>query len=176
MSAFRTMRHAGLAAALLAGFATAQAAPWTTVGSAGTVDDTDLGIAELIFGEARVRGSAPAGSTLNMTYNVVALPGFSGPGQYVMRVRFRDNGPSSRVTLGLYRFNQANGLRTNLAVFDSNAYLPQAVHQVQQRCVLINWNFDAGPHFIEASLLKSGAFGQPALATIQLIPVASCIN
>jgi len=170
MSASRTMRHAGLAAALLAGFATAQAASWTTVGSAGTVDDSDLGIADLIFGEARVKASAPAGSTLNLTYNVVSLTGFTGPGQYQLRVRFRDNGPAARVTLGLYRFNSATGTRTNLAVFDSNAYLPMDTHQVKQRCISIPWNFEAGPHFIEATLFKSGVLGTPALATIQLIP------
>ncbi len=170
MSASRNLRRATVAMALLAGVAAAPAATWSTVGSAGTVDDTDLGIADLIFGEARVRASAPAGSTLNLTYNVVSLQGFTGPGQYQLRVRFRDNGPAARVTLGLHRFNSTTGARTNLAVFDSNAYPPMGTHQVKQRCITIPWNFEAGPHFIEATLFKSGVLGIPALATIQLIP------
>lgn len=173
MSASKILGRAAAIATLAAAVTGAHAAVWTTVGSAGTVDELDLGIADLVLGEARMRASAPAGSVLNIRYNVVSLQGFSGPGQYLMRVRFRDNGGTSRVQLALRRYNHT-GPTTNLVSFDSNAYPAQVGYQTQQRCIALSWNFDAGPHFVEATMTKSGVGGQPALGTIQLIP-ANCI-
>lgn len=157
-----------LIAAAVGTAAQAQQLPWTTVGSAGTVDESDIGIADLVLGEARVRATAPAGSQLNIRYNVVALPGFDGPGQYLMRVRFRDNGPFARVQLNLRRYN-TNGPTSQVASFDSNAYAPQPGYQVQQRCILVNWDFVAGPYYVDAAMTKLAPDGQPALGTVQLI-------
>jgi hypothetical protein len=163
----------GLAAPLLlAGTAAAQSATWTTTGSAGTVDEADLGIVNFANAEARLMPGAAAGSVLNVRYNVVSLAGFSGPGQYVMRVRFQDNGDAARVQLALRRHN-LTGTTSTLANFDSNTFPAQVGYQNQQRCVGINWDFGAGPHYIEATLTKSAAGGQPGLAFIQLIP-ANC--
>jgi hypothetical protein len=73
-----------------------------------------------------MRAAAAAGSVLNLRYNVVSLEGLSGFGQHVLRVRFRDNGAASQVRLNLRRYNQATGILTQVAAFDSNAY-PAAV-------------------------------------------------
>jgi hypothetical protein len=170
----RTAAAVFAVAALAAGSAQAQSQPWTTVGSAGTVDDADMGIADLALGEARVRGTAAAGSVLNIRYNVVSLPGFSGPGQYVLRTRFRDNGADARVQLALRRYNAATGTTTQLAAFDSNAHPPAVGYQMRSQCVLVSWDFVAGPHYIEATLTKSGAAGTPAVGTIQLVP-GNCV-
>src|SRR5262245_15028821 len=83
------------------GAPSAQIHPWTSVGSAGVVDEDDTGIVEFVLGEARVPAAAPAGSVLDLRYNIVSLEGFAGPGFYVMRARFRDNGNAARVLLNL---------------------------------------------------------------------------
>lgn len=126
------------------------------------------------MGEARVRATAAAGSVLDLRYNVVSLEGFSGPGQYLLRVRFRDNGDAARVQLNLRRYD-TTGTTTGLHAFDSNAYAPQIGYQTQQQCILVNWDFVSGPHYIDAALTKSAAGGQPALGIIQLIPVGNCV-
>ena len=170
-------RRAGLAAAVLvvcAGPATAQVHPWTAAGSTGVVDDTDTGIVDFINGEARVRAAAVAGSVLNLRYNVVSLQGLSGFGQYLLRVRFRDNGAAARVQLNLRRYNQATGLLSQVAAFDSNAYPAAVGYQTRQICLVHNWDFNAGPYYIEAALTKSGGTGQPAVGTIQIVP-GNCI-
>ena len=172
------VRGAGLLVPLLlsaAGSVQAQVHPWTSVGSAGVVDEADTGIVEFVLGEARVRAAAAAGSVLNLRYNVVSLEGFAGLGQYLLRARFRDNGDDARVQLNLRRYN-TTGPTTELHAFDSNAYAPQVGYQTQQHCLLVNWDFVAGPHYIEATLTKSAAGGQPALGTLQLIPVGNCVN
>lgn len=171
-------RASAMAVVLAAGFAGpayAQLHPWTAAGSTGTVDEADVGLVDFDTGQARMRAAAAAGSTLSLRYSIVSLVGFSGPGQYLMRVRFRDNGAASRVQLHLRRYNSANGTLTPLNDFDSNVYGAAAGYQTQTRCIGLNWDFLAGPHYIEAVLTKSGAAGQPALATIQLIP-SNCFS
>lgn len=161
-------------AAAWAGPAAAQVHPWTAVGSTGVVDDTDTGIVDFINGEARMRAAAAAGSVLNLRYNVVSLQGLSGFGQHVLRVRFRDNGPAARVQLNLRRYNQATGTTSQVLAFDSNNYPAALGYQTRQICLLHNWDFNAGPYYIEAALTKSGGTGTPAVGTIQIVP-ANCI-
>jgi hypothetical protein len=159
---------------LLEGAASAQTHPWTTVGSAGVVDEDDAGIVEFVLGEARVPAAAPAGSVLDLRYNVVSLDGFAGPGFYAMRVRFRDNGNAARVQLTLRQYNSLTGITSTRHSFDSDAYASAVGYQTQSECFGINWDFADGPYFIDASLTKSAGGGQPALGTIQLIP-ANCV-
>jgi len=158
-----------IAAVLAAGAAQAQSNPWTTVGSAGVVDDADAGIVDFVAGEARMRSDAAVGSMLNLRYNVVSLPGFSGPGQYTMRARFRDNGAGANVRLDLRRY-QNNGINSLQATFNSDDYAPSSSYQTQAECILVDWDFNTSGYYIEATLHKGAAAGTPALALIQLVP------
>jgi hypothetical protein len=167
------LRHVAIAAAALAAGAAHAQVPWTTVGSTGVVDDADTGIVDFVLGEARIRSTAVAGSQLNLRYNIVALPGFAGPGQYLMRVRFRDIGADANVRLDLRRA-QTNGTSTLLATFDSNAYAANAGYQTQQKCIGVSWDFAGSAYYVDAALTKSGNAGTPALALIQLVP-SNCI-
>lgn len=162
-----------IAAVLAAGAAQAQSNPWTTVGSAGVVDEADTSLVDFVAGEARMRSNAAVGSVLNLRYNVVSLPGFSGPGQYVMRTRFRDNGAGANVRLDLRRY-QNNGINSLQATFDSDDHAASAAYQTQAECVLVDWDFATSAYYIEASLHKSAAAGTPALALIQLVP-GNCV-
>lgn len=177
MSVFstQTIRHSLLAAAavLAAGAAQAQTSPWTTAASAGVVDEADTGIVEFVAGEARMRNTAAAGSVLNLRYNVVALPGFSGPGQHVMRTRFRDNGAGANVRLDLRRY-QNNGLNSLQGSFNSDDFAAAPGYQTQAECVLVDWDFMTSAYYIEATLQKSSSAGQPALGMIQLVP-GNCV-
>jgi hypothetical protein len=165
---------AALLLTVLAGTAHAQDHPWTTVGSAGVVDEADTGIVEFVAGEARVPAGAAANSVLNLRYNVVSLEGMDGPGFQILRVRFRDNGNAARVQLALRQYNSSTGLTSTVATFDSNTYAAAVGYQTRSACIAINWDFVDGPYFIEATLTKSAAGGQPALGTIQLI-AANCV-
>jgi hypothetical protein len=172
-SNLQKLRHLAIAAAALAAGAAHAQMSWTTVGSTGVVDDADTGIVDFVLGEARVKSTAVAGSQLNLRYNIVALPGFAGPGQYLMRVRFRDIGADANVRLDLRRV-QSNGASTLLTTFDSNTYPANAGYQTQQKCVGVSWDFAGSAYYVDAALTKSGNLGTPALALIQLVP-SNCI-
>jgi hypothetical protein len=168
MSASTTtiLRHGALAL-LLAAAGTAQANPWTTVGSAGTVDEADTRLVDFMNGEARMLATAPAGSVLNIRYNVTSLEGFQGLNQVAWRARFRDNGNGARVRLFLRQYN-ATGPTSTLATFDSNSYAAQVGYQTQTACIGVDWDFEDGPFYIEAELTKSADGGMPALGLTTL--------
>jgi hypothetical protein len=170
----RIVTAAALLVTAFGGAAHAQGHPWTSVGSAGVVDETDTGIVEFVLGEARVPGGAAAGSVLNLRYNVVSLEPLSGLGFFRLDVRFRDNGNAARVQLDLRQYDANTGLTSTHHTFDSNDYAAAVGYQRQSECFAIDWDFVDGPFYIEATLTKSGAGGQPAVGTIQIIP-ANCV-
>ncbi|WP_295613341.1 hypothetical protein [uncultured Lamprocystis sp.] len=161
---------------MLAGSGIAQAQqPWTSVGSTGVVDEQDLSLFDFVNAEARVVSTAPAPSTLNLRYNVVALEelnsGFNTP--YRFKARLRDNGAGSQVVLRLRSASFATGLATTIATIDSNALPPSPSYRNQEVCVLLDFDFVNNAYFIDADLIKSSTAGTPALSLIQ-IDEANC--
>ncbi len=167
MSAFTTTLRRTSLALLSAAAGSAMAAPWTSVGSAGVVDEADAALVDFANGEARMQADAPPGSVLNLRYNIVALDGFQGLNQVTWLARFRDNGTGARVRLFLRQYN-STGTTSTLATFDSNGDPPAVGYQTRTRCIGVDWDFEDGPFFIEAELTKSSDSGVPALGLLTL--------
>lgn len=140
--------------------------PWTTVASAGTVDEGDLDEVSLSGGYATVSAAAP--STVMIRYNVVAMDDLFER-CLKMAVRFRDNGALSQVIVRLKRLNLLTGFTATLLTLDSNTFGPNAAYQLQAvgSCDL-TLDFGVNAYFIEAELKKTGANGNPGLAAIKV--------
>ena len=173
-----TMLRKGLCLALLLGTMLSNPAfaqspkSWTTVGSAGTVNDEDTALVELGGGGiARLENSAPAGTTAHIRYNVVAVDGLFGLGSPKrMRVRYQDNGSDAQVTVQLFEYDFANGGAPNLLMdFDSNnfASAPQLQTRSLNACG-VEFDFTNKVYYLEVTLSRSAATGYPMLAAIQL--------
>jgi hypothetical protein len=104
---------------------------WTTAGSTGTVNETDLSEVNLTSDRVETNGALDTPDAL-IRYNVVAVDGVFGTVDKVLRVRFTDNGEAARVTLSLFRINIFNGAGAILARFDSNDYAPSNRPQTQR--------------------------------------------
>jgi hypothetical protein len=107
---------------------------WTTVGSAGTLDEksvdkaffnnavvqrgTPLIISKGMTLEPRVEGGVEETDFAVIRYNVTAVDGLFGGGFIGMVVRYLDEG--ARVEVNLIEVNLASGARTTLLEFDSN--------------------------------------------------------
>ena len=167
MSNFTPAFRCALGAALVACSAAASAAPWTTTGSAGVVDEADVDLVDFSAGEARMVAGAPVGSVLNLRYNIVSLESFQGFNQVAWLTRFRDSGNGARVRLFLRQYN-TTGTTSTLATFDSNAFGSSAAYQTQILCTAVDWDFEHGPFYIEAELTKLDEGGQPALGLVKL--------
>ncbi len=172
---------------------------WTTVGSAGTVDDADTG--KLVFQGSAVsfpeilpplpttqaaKAEFSAGIILptqttsaTIRYNVTAVDGLFQPGAELgMTVRYRDDGGWAQVLIRLYEQDIYTGATKLMLTFDSNAFLPSPNYQTQGVGVPLSapqFDFNEKAYFIEATLSKTSSVisvngGNPGLAIIKLNP------
>lgn len=134
---------------------------WTTVGSAGTVDEGDTGKVILDQGNVSLKGvvgilpptelsveaqgfaeqareEAEGALTIKavIRYNITAVDGLipfdSRAEGYIMRVRFQDNGVRAQVLLRLIEYDLSSGVETVRMIFDSNQFSAQQGYQTQQ--------------------------------------------
>jgi hypothetical protein len=166
---------------------------WTTVGSAGTVDEADAD--KVVFSgsvvafpevlapptlqtEANAQISLPTVTTnATIRYNVTAVDGLFMAGSHLgMTVRFRDDGDWARVLVRLYEQDIYTGLTALLLTFDSNASPASPNYQTNGvGSPYPHWSFDFNQkaYFIEATLTKTSSAisingGKPGLAIIKL--------
>jgi hypothetical protein len=146
----------------------AQAGAWTTVGSAGTVDEADTSISSMSGGQLLVSGAAALPANLDIRYNVVAVDGLYED-CIKMAVRFKDNGANSRVIVRLKQYGLETGTTTTMLTLDSNTFGSDALYQLQSVATCNkSFNFGENAYFIEATLKKTGAKGAPGLAVIKI--------
>ncbi|MBS1809681.1 MAG: hypothetical protein JST84_16085 [Acidobacteria bacterium] len=147
--------------------------PWTTVASAGTVDEADATKVNYTEATARLNLALPANSSAVIRYNVVAVDGLAdagGDGNF-LRVRFRDNGQDERVIVRLKSVDIATGAVATLMTLDSNAFAANALFQTQGVSVCNpTWKFDfnRNAYFVEAILIKGSTAGNPGLSVVQI--------
>ncbi|HKQ79738.1 MAG TPA: hypothetical protein VJ810_38950 [Blastocatellia bacterium] len=156
---------------------------WTTVGSAGTVDDADAG--KLVFQGSSIAfpdilqpqpfptaQTAHAASnaliplptqttTATIRYNVTAVDGLFTPGAELgMTVRYRDDGGWAQVLARLYEQDIYTGATNLLLTFDSNAFITSPNYQTQSVGVAVPYpyfDFNQKAYFIEATLTKTSS-------------------
>lgn len=132
--------------------------PWTTVGSAGTVDEADTNVVDLNGALAQVKPGGQASAVVDIRYNVVSEGGIYGGDGYLLTARFRDNGTFSRVILYLKEYNLLTGTTTTRMTLDSNAFPASNSYQTQSVGVCSPaWSFDFfnKAYFIEAQIQKT---------------------
>lgn len=155
---------------------------WTTVASAGTVNDQDLAKIELSGGGlASFNAAAAASDTAWLRYNVVAVDGLFVAGYPQMRVRFQDNGGNAQVVVNLMEITLSTGVIKKILELDSNNFAAAPLLQTQETGAcdafgLSSFNFTDKAYYIEAKLTRTNANGFPRLAAIQLYnSPASCV-
>jgi hypothetical protein len=146
---------------------------WTTVGSAGTVDESDLDKVDLLRGTVTMKpGDEPSRAVIR--YNVVAVDGlFAGGDGFFMGVRFRDNGDQAQVIARLIEYDFNTGAYRTLLTFDSNAQAAAPAYQTGSAFdCRPDWRFEFGrkAYFVEATLIRTGADGNPALGIVTIGP------
>lgn len=151
---------------------------WTTVGSAGTVNDDDVNVVNMVNNIAQLTFDAP-NTTATIHYNVVATDGIFVVGVPRMRVLFTDNGANARVKVMLKAVNLQTGVTTTVLELDSNDYGSSSNFQSQTTApcaAAAGFNFSSHAYYIEAQLTRSGALGYPKLAAVQLYNQPSNCN
>lgn len=146
--------------------------PWTSAGSAGTVDEADLTLVSLSGPYASVVPAAAAGTTVDIRYNVVAVEGLHGWDGYQLKVRYLDNGAGARVIVRLKEYNINNGNTYTRMTFDSDTFAASPAYQtrsIDSGC-WPGWAFNFGTSifYLEVELQKTGAGGGSGISALQI--------
>ena len=146
-----------------------QPAPWTTAGSAGTVDEADqprVLLGSPVPGAVAMRpgGFGPRGTAVRIRYNVVAVQGVLGTVGLTLTSRFLDRGDGERVIVEFKQYGLNTGLTTTLLTLDSNTFAGSPTFQVQQVQTAIGpgcvpfftpLNFAQNSYFMDVTLSRS---------------------
>jgi uncharacterized repeat protein (TIGR01451 family) len=142
---------------------------WTTTGSGGgTEDESNPAQPTYANFTAGANAGSPAG-TYVLRYNIQATDGLKGPGTNTrLRVRFRDDGTGSRVTVAIMRSPISGGIQT-MAVFDSDTYEPNSGFQTQELLLpTLVFDFTQNTYWLEITMTKADAANQPGFGSAQI--------
>ncbi len=152
--------------------------PWTSVGSAGTVDEADATEVHFSGGIASIKPSAPASSSVTLRYNITSTKDLEDSGvNKSLSVRFRDNGPDARVQLFLKSYNINTGAGTTVLSFDSNTTASSSSYRMQtvgDGCWKPSFDFHNNAYYIEAILTRTSTLGRPALSIMRVSDIDIC--
>ncbi|HUP49085.1 MAG TPA: hypothetical protein VNA04_09890 [Thermoanaerobaculia bacterium] len=159
--------------------AAAQFQPWTTVGSAGTLDENGLKLVTFDGPTAVLTGFLRGGVIIR--YNVVAVDDLmAGRGTAIsMLVRYRATpdtiavrNADSQVIVKLIEVNLFTGVSTTKLTLDSDQFPASNAFQTQtvKTCPSFSvFDFHSNAYYIEALLGRSRPFsGNPAIQAIQV--------
>lgn len=168
--------------------ASTNATAQTYVATTGTVDPSSLTSSQFVNGAAYVKPGLATGTVI-LRFNVLPVGDLLVPvtqaccEERALLVRYMDNGAGARVTVVLKRYNVFTGVISTLITFDSNNFAPASGFQLSQPPSsegFFNFSFASGPfsgnnqggdsvYFLEATLTRSAAGGNPALASISIV-------
>lgn len=155
----------------------AQQQCWTSVGSAGTVDEADLNIVAISSNTTAVNASTVA-ATVEVRYNIVATAGLFGGECNVktLTARYADNGSSAQVIIRLYTFNIQTGVSSTLVELNSNNFPQSTVAQARSVSYSGNFNFSTNIYYIEVQLIKTNTSGNPLIRALQICGAGICFD
>ena len=155
----------------------AQQQCWTSVGSAGTVDEADLSTVAISSNTTAV-SSATTSATIEIRYNIVATAGLFGGECNVktLTARYADNGSSAQVLIRLYTFNIQTGVSATLVELNSNNFPQSTVAQARSASYSGNFNFATNIYYIEVQLIKTATGGNPLIRALQICGAGICFD
>jgi hypothetical protein len=133
---------------------------WTTVGSAGTVDEADLTLVQLgtpVPGAVSMRPVLRG--TVHVRYNVVAVGGVVNAPSLALQARLLDGGDAQRVVLRLKEYGFHTGLTTTLLTLDSDTFPASPAFQLVSTdgcsAPFTTLNFTDNAYFVDVELSRS---------------------
>ena len=141
----------------------------TTANSSVTEDESNPARPVYTNFTAAVSPASPVGA-YTLRYNIQAMDGLAGAGANTrLRVRFRDDGAGSRVTVAIMRSAVTGGVATLGTIFDSDDYTPGSGFQTQEILMpAITFDFTQNFYWLEVVMTKSEAANQPGFGSAQI--------
>lgn len=144
---------------------------WAVAGNSSATED-ESNPARLTYTNftAAADAGSPAGAYV-LRYNLLASDGLAAAGAAYtrLRVRFRDEGAGSQVTVVIRSSNIFGGLNTLGTIFDSNAFIPATGFQTREVMMpALTFNFAQTSYWLEVTMTKSSPTNQPGFGLAQI--------
>lgn len=143
---------------------------WTTTGDSGaTEDESNPQRPTYTNFTAAANAGSPAG-TYVLRYNITAMGNLTAACVNTrLRVRFRDEGAGSRVTVAVMRSSLNGGTATLGTIFDSDMFAPGSGFQTQEILMpALLFDFTQNAYWLEVTLTKAQTTNQPGFGSAQL--------
>ena len=144
---------------------------WTITGnSAATEDESNPARPTYTNFTASADSGSPAGVYV-LRYNLHATDGLAAAGAAYtrLRVRFRDEGAGSQVTVAVKSSSILGGLATPGTLFDSNAFISGTGFQTREVTMpALTFNFAQNAYWLEVTLTKDSTTNQPGFGLAQI--------
>lgn len=144
---------------------------WTTTGASGMLEDESNPARPTYTNfTAAANSGSPAGVYV-LRVNIPAAQGLTTPGarHTRLRVRFRDEGAGSQMTVAIRSSNILGGMATVGTVFDSNAFIPGVAFQTREVTMpALTFDYTRNFYWLEVTLMKATTTNQPAFASAQI--------
>jgi subtilisin-like proprotein convertase family protein len=145
---------------------------WTTVGSAGTLDEDSFG--KVIYPDFTVRLKDGTTGTANLRYNITATQGISSycpATQSVVNVRFRNSdntGTHAQVKFDIHRTNVVSGGNDIVFSFNSNGLGAGGSFTTASLSPNIDFDFSHYVYWIEATVFRDNAAQFADLGSVEI--------
>jgi hypothetical protein len=144
---------------------------WTTTGDSGATED-ESNPAKPTYANftAGLSDGSPAGSYV-LRYNITAIGNLTsiGAANTRLKVRFRDEGAGSRVTVSIMRSPITGGASVLGTVFDSDTFASDANFQTQEVLMpAITFDFTQYVYWLEVTMTKDATTNIPGFGLAQI--------
>jgi uncharacterized repeat protein (TIGR01451 family) len=142
----------------------------TTANSAVTEDESNPAKPTYTNFTASANPGSPAGVYV-LRYSIRVTNGLTATGAAYtrLRVRFRDEGAGSQVTVAIRIGNILGGVGTLGTVFDSNAFSPASGFQTREVTMpALTFDFTQNFYWLEVTMTKAATANQPAFGSAQI--------
>ena len=143
---------------------------WTTTGNSSVTEDESNPIKPTYTNStAAANAGSPAGTYI-LRYNITAMDNLVATGltNTRLRVRFRDEGAGSRVTVAIKQSPFAGGAAIVGTIFDSDAFAPGGYQTQEVLMPALTFDFDNNVYWLEVTLTKAATSNQPGFASAQI--------
>jgi hypothetical protein len=143
---------------------------WTTSGAnSATADESNPARLTYTNFTAAANSGSQSGTYI-LRYNITNVGNLTIPWAATrLRVRFRDEGAGSRVTVRIMESNIDGGSVAVGTLFDSDNFTPGSGYQTQElQMPVIFFGFELNTYWLEVTLTKDSATNQPGFGAAQL--------
>lgn len=138
---------------------------WTSVGSAGVMDETEYNPVTFTMSSGSLSRAAGVTATVEARYNVTNIKAPNTPSWNTLEMGNFDNSTTNQVTAQLIRVNRCTGTSQTLCSVTST----NSASSKCETCTFVEaWNFDSFAYYIYVTLSGQGTNPQPALRTLRL--------